>query len=236
MSGGSIAAAIAGSLSGHSMMPAPPRRSPAEQIAALSGGASAAAIGRAYHGGSVYEAPRRPLTEDGRRMFREKVRRFAVAFGARASSVMVTLEALRRHLGQDGRCDPSHATLAKETGLGQRTVRRALRLAGTAGLVSWSRRIVRTRLGARQTSNGYVLHPEAIVPDPGGQRGRVTMKKEYQELRQKEQVERTSAQAAATGWRGTIEQARAALLTRQRQIEQQLRNVMQTKSVTIRSG
>jgi hypothetical protein len=70
------------------------------------------------------------------------------------------LEILPDYLARDGRCDPSHARLAADAGVGERTVERALADAKALGLLDWDRRIVRTGWRAEQTSNAYVL----IVP------------------------------------------------------------------------
>ena len=70
-----------------------------------------------------------------------------------------------KRLGEDGRCDPAHATLAADAGCGERTVRRALAGLRDAGMLTWEQRVVRrpwpeggagaTR--AEQTSNAYVF-------------------------------------------------------------------------------
>ena len=67
------------------------------------------------------------------------------------------LEVLPDYLAKDGRCDPSHARLAVDAGVGESTVERALADARGLGLVDWDRRIVRTGWRAEQTSNAYVL-------------------------------------------------------------------------------
>jgi hypothetical protein len=66
-------------------------------------------------------------------------------------------DGLLRHHAENGRCDPSHARLAAFAGCTERTVRRALDRLAACGLVAWTRRIVRTRAGARQTSSAYRL-------------------------------------------------------------------------------
>jgi hypothetical protein len=74
------------------------------------------------------------------------------------------LEVLPDYLASDGRCDPSHARLAADAGIGERTVERALADARALGLLDWDRRIVRNGWRAEQTSNAYVL----IVPGEDG--------------------------------------------------------------------
>jgi DNA-binding GntR family transcriptional regulator len=65
--------------------------------------------------------------------------------------------ALLRRLGTDGRLDPSHATLAEDTGRAPSTVKRALARLKACGLVSWALRIVRAGNRVVQTSNGYLV-------------------------------------------------------------------------------
>lgn len=64
---------------------------------------------------------------------------------------------LRRCLSRDGRCDPSHAYLARMAACCERTVRNAIARLKACGLLDWTRRIVRTKHGARQTSSSYRL-------------------------------------------------------------------------------
>lgn len=66
--------------------------------------------------------------------------------------------AMLKRLGTDGRLDPSHQTLADDTGASLSTVQRALERLAECGLVTWCRRIV--RVGGRaveQISNAYML-------------------------------------------------------------------------------
>jgi hypothetical protein len=63
-------------------------------------------------------------------------------------------------LGQDGRLDPSHATLAARAGVAMATVRRALEQLRCFGFLDWTRRLVRsagTGWRCEQDSNAYVL-------------------------------------------------------------------------------
>ena len=50
---------------------------------------------------------------------------------------------LLKRLGQDGRCDPSHQTLADDCGKSIDTVKRALKAMQQIGLVDWARRLCR---------------------------------------------------------------------------------------------
>jgi DNA-binding transcriptional MocR family regulator len=65
--------------------------------------------------------------------------------------------ALLKRLGQDGQCDPSHETLAADSGESVSTVKRALRALLALGMVSWVRRLVRAGWRCAQTSNQYLL-------------------------------------------------------------------------------
>jgi hypothetical protein len=86
--------------------------------------------------------------------------------------------ALLTRLAVDGRCDPALATIAADAGASVRSVQRAVAALCSCGLLTWTRRLVRTGWRAAQTSNAYVL----TVGDPpawpaarcGGQRDRQT--------------------------------------------------------------
>jgi len=77
-------------------------------------------------------------------------------------------------LGQYGRCDPAHDTLASDVGCSTRTVRRATVAMRGLGLLHWRLRLVRNGWRTEQTSNAYRLCLDASVPVPacGGQNGR----------------------------------------------------------------
>ena len=90
--------------------------------------------------------------------------------------------ALVRRIGADGRCDPSHATLARDAGCEPRTVQRALAAMRDLGLVHWVNRIQRNGWRCEQTSNGYIWLAGARPPEGrkprrrcGGQIGRATV-------------------------------------------------------------
>jgi DNA-binding transcriptional MocR family regulator len=87
-------------------------------------------------------------------------------------------QALLLRLGHDGRCDPSHATLADDSGESVSTVQRALRALRKLGMVSWVRRLIRDGWRAAQTSNAYLLSlgeaPEIPRPRCDGQTDRET--------------------------------------------------------------
>ena len=179
---------------------------------------------RPFHRGSLFgDGPRRLFGADERRAW------LARAEGERQAGRLTALHvvvgrALLKRLGQDGQCDPAHATVAADAGCGERTVRRALAGLRDAGMLAWEQRVVRrpwpeggpgaTR--AEQTSNAYVfLLPTGpiAVPVPqlvqfrlsrcGGQAGRETPLKmipmelpTFNEAEQREQETRMIARKA----------------------------------------
>jgi hypothetical protein len=113
---------------------------------------------RPWYAGSLFSAgPRRPLTRDQRRIWTAQLELHRRSRAITATHRDVG-KALLARLGEDGRLDPSQDTLAVDAGCCPRTVREALRRLNRLGLASWLRRLVRTRQGVRQTSNGYSLH------------------------------------------------------------------------------
>jgi hypothetical protein len=65
--------------------------------------------------------------------------------------------ALLKRLGADGRCDPSHQTLADDSGESVDTVKRALKALHKLGMIDWLRRVCRAGSRVWQTSNSYLL-------------------------------------------------------------------------------
>ena len=110
------------------------------------------------------DGPRRPLSADERRAWiaRADLERRA---GRLTPTHLLVAHALLRRLGVDGRCDPAHATLARDAGCDPSSVLRALQALQAVDLVRWERRLVRrpwpaggrgaTR--AEQASNAYEL-------------------------------------------------------------------------------
>lgn len=134
----------------------------------------------AWHGQSEYahKSQFQALTRDQRARWR-------FLADARRSRKQITpadhdvAGALLKHLAEDGRCDPSHARLARLARCCERTVRRSLARLAACGLVQWTRRLVRTRDGAKQTSSAYRLTLADLetpigATKPGGQPGRGT--------------------------------------------------------------
>ncbi len=152
---------------------------------------------RPWHRGSHFgEGPRRPLSADERRRWTARAELERRAGHLTALHVLVG-RALLRRLGEDGQCDPSHATLAADASTSLRTVSRSLKVLRELGLLDWERRLVRCAWPAggpgasraEQTSNAYrLLLPESTVaprtecrrsagqrrPDCDGQAGRET--------------------------------------------------------------
>jgi hypothetical protein len=78
-------------------------------------------------------------------------------------------EAMVKRLGENGRLDPSYATLARDADCDKRTVGRALANMRALGLLRWTRRLVRNGPYVEQTSNAYELTPAgAETPLPSG--------------------------------------------------------------------
>ena len=120
---------------------------------------------RPWRRGSLFgDGPRRPLSADERRAWLARADGERRAGRLTATHLLVA-DALLRHLGVDGQCDPAHATLAHNAGCDPSSVLRALKALQAVGLIAWERRLVRrpwpaggpgaTR--AEQTSNAYEL-------------------------------------------------------------------------------
>jgi hypothetical protein len=84
--------------------------------------------------------------------------------------------------GENGRLDPSYATLAQDADCSVRTVQRACDTMRDLGLLRWMRRLVRNGPYVEQTSNAFELTPAntaATLPSGStrlgdGQNGRPT--------------------------------------------------------------
>ena len=136
---------------------------------------------RPWRRGSLFGAGLRcPLDREQRAVWRARLE--LARRGGRLTALHAAIgTALARRLGQDGRCDPSHATLATDAGASERTVRRALEAMAECGMVQWLRRLVRAGWQAMQTSNAYVLVVSSAPIHPaarhGGQADRGTLQK-----------------------------------------------------------
>ena len=127
---------------------------------------------RPWHRGSVFgDGPRRALVFDQRRAWLARVEAERRAGNLPADQANVA-RALLKRLGEDGRCDPSYATLAADSGTSPRTVGRAVKALRALKLLRWERRLVRRAWPeggpgaqrAEQTSNAYeLLLPEGPI-------------------------------------------------------------------------
>jgi hypothetical protein len=162
------------------------------------------------------DGPRVPLDRERRARFR-----FLLSAHARAGRITRAArdvgEALLRRLSAEGRCDPSHYTLAADAACSARTVRRATASMRGLGLVRWTTRLVRAGWRAEQTSNAYELVPAIAAPPAamlaprcGGQAGRETRRIDISYCPEVTPAERQAAQAALAQRRAAIE---ARLLT-----------------------
>jgi hypothetical protein len=114
-------------------------------------------LGHRWHTGSIFGAgPRIPLCREKRAQFKALLllnRRP----GCLTLSAAVVGRVLLDMLGQDGRLDPSHATIAARACVSVATVIRSLAQLRAFGFVTWVRRLVRTAWRAEQTSSAYAL-------------------------------------------------------------------------------
>jgi hypothetical protein len=123
------------------------------------------APGHRWHSGSIFgSGPRIPLDREQRARYRALLllnRRP----GRLTLSASVIGRVLLDMLGEDGRLDPSHATIAARARVSIATVVRSLAQLRAFGFVSWVRRLVRTAWRAEQTSSAYVLAVPASFPE-----------------------------------------------------------------------
>jgi hypothetical protein len=127
------------------------------------------------------DGPRIPMCRERRAVWRARLHLFR-----RARKITPLFEdiglAMIRRLGTDGRLDPSHQTIADDTGCDPRTVRRALVAFRSCGLALWVQRLVRDGWRTSQASNAYALtigESSAVSAQvgpklSGGQRARQT--------------------------------------------------------------
>jgi hypothetical protein len=106
------------------------------------------------------DGPRQPLDRNGRARFSFLARQHRASNRLTACDLDVA-EVLVSALGDDGRLDLAHATIAERAVCHPTTARRALQRLRELGLVQWVRRLVRggsdTGWRAAQTSNAYLL-------------------------------------------------------------------------------
>src|SRR5690349_17824692 len=112
---------------------------------------------RPWHRGSVFgDGHRVPLDREQRAVWKARVEIHRRAGRLTDAGSYVALALLKR-LGQDGRCDPSHATLAADSGKSVDTVKRALKAMQKIGMIDWARRVCREGSRVWQMSNSYLL-------------------------------------------------------------------------------
>ena len=168
---------------------------------------------RPWHRDSVFgDGPRVPMCRERRAVWKARIEIHRRAGRITDGESYVGLALLKR-LGQDGRCDPSHQTLADDSGESISTVQRALKAFFACGMVSWIRRLVRDGWRACQTSNAYLLTL--------GKTPEIPIKRcDCQTDRETRQDRVFSVQPAATP--AEIATAQAALAERRRAIEARL--------------
>jgi DNA-binding transcriptional MocR family regulator len=183
-----------------------------------------------FHRHSIFgTGPRRPLDREQRARFKYLVHAHRTAHHLTADHHDVA-EALLRHLGQDGQCDPSQATLSADTGACERTVRRALDRLRALGMISWHQRIVRAGWRVQQTSNAYLLMPTTLpnpVPFLAAQKMKSSLGVSRPACPSVELPPVSPAEAAA---------ARAALAQRQAVVEARLRAQMAERAAARLGG
>jgi hypothetical protein len=118
-----------------------------------------------FHRAALFgDGPRVPLDREQRAVWKFRVEAARRA-GQITEAFAYVAHALARRLGADGRLDPSHAALARDAAVSERTVRRALAALSQLGLVRWVQRLVRSGWRVEQTSNAYALAlPEFACP------------------------------------------------------------------------
>jgi DNA-binding transcriptional MocR family regulator len=100
---------------------------------------------------------RRAMGQDARKQWLARLEIHCRSRRLTALHQKIALAMLKRQ-GVDGRLDPSHQTLAADTGASVSTVQRALDRLAECGLVTWCRRIIRVgRHAVEQISNAYML-------------------------------------------------------------------------------
>lgn len=157
-----------------------------------------------WHRHSVFgDGPRIPMCRERRAVWKARIEIHRRAGRITDGESYVGLALLKR-LGQDGRCDPSHQTLADDSGESVSTVQRALKAFRACGMTSWVRRLVRDGWRACQTSNAYLLTlgkpPQNPEKPYGVQSDRQIRKEDFSSVQQAvpevSERERREAQAA----------------------------------------
>jgi DNA-binding IclR family transcriptional regulator len=108
---------------------------------------------------------RLPMDREQRAVWRARLRLWRRPRGLTLGAVAVG-QALLGLLGQDGRLDPSVATLAALARVSAGTAHDALRRLREAGFVIWVRRLTRVGWQAHQISNSYALTVPGVENRP----------------------------------------------------------------------
>ena len=112
---------------------------------------------RPWHRDSVFgDGPRIPMCRERRAVWKARID-LARRAGRITDGEAYVGQALLKRLGQDGRCDPSHETLAADSGESVSTVQRALKAFYACGMVTWVRRLWRNGTRVSQDTNAYLL-------------------------------------------------------------------------------
>ena len=173
---------------------------------------------RPWHRDSVFgPGPRQPLCCERRKVWKARIDLQRRA-GQITDGESYVGQALLKRLGQDGRCDPSHQTLAKDSGESVSTVKRALKAFWACGLVNWVRRLWRNGTRVSQDTNAYLLtlgEPPKFPAD----------RCEVQSARQTSSLDKSREfLVVAAASRADIATAQAVLAERRRAIEARLLN------------
>ena len=158
---------------------------------------------RAWHKGSKFgPGLRKCMAVADRAVFRAKLKlwkgcRRLTAAARDVGQVLVNM------LGEDGRLDPCHQTLADLVGCTVRTVQRALDQLHQEGFVTWERRIARRAADlweVRQVSNAYVLHlPSCNGQNVGGVTDKIQKKEAQGQTAPRHTVQTPAEALAAAG-------------------------------------
>ena len=145
---------------------------------------------RPWHRGSVFgDGHRMPMDRERRAVWKARVEIHRRAGRLTDAGSYVALALLRR-LGTDGRCDPSHQTLADDSGKSVDTVKRALKAMQKLGMIDWARRVCREGSRVWQTSNSYLLWLSQSVFRCEGDSARETRKVKFNIVLPKEPTDR----------------------------------------------
>ena len=119
---------------------------------------------RKWHRNSIFgDGPRVRLDRDQRAQWKAKLQ-LQRRPGRLTIGTADVGRALCNMLGNDGRLDPSHATIAIRSGVHISTVKRALEQLAEFGFLSWTRRLIRRAWRCEQTTSAYVLMTPRAAP------------------------------------------------------------------------